>query len=192
MVNQLNLLGYSQSTIRCYVQELAQFLYFIKDKKASKCKLEDITEFLLHCLSALKLKENTIHSRINGIKFYFEEILKQPKIVLEIPRPKKQLKLPKALHSTEIKAIFNVTENLKHNTILKLCYGMGLRVSEIVQLKIYDIDSKNMRVHVQKGKGKKDRYVNLPESILSQLRKYYHEYKPKNIYLKGSMEGSIL
>ncbi|MFK7031150.1 tyrosine-type recombinase/integrase [Flavobacterium oreochromis] len=189
MVNQLNLLGYSQSTIRCYVQELAQFLYFIKDKKASECKLEDITEFLLHCLSALKLKENTIHSRINGIKFYYEEILKQPKIALEIPRPKKQLKLPKALHSTEIKAIFNVTENLKHNTILKLCYGMGLRVSEIVQLRIYDIDSKNMRVHVQKGKGKKDRYVNLPESILSQLRKYYHEYKPKEYLFEGQYGG---
>lgn len=187
--NHLKLIGYSQNTIRTYSLEFAQFLYFIKDKEASLCTIEDIKSFLLYCIGELKLKENTLHSRINGVKFYFEEVLKQPKIALEIPRPKKHLKLPKALNTQEVKRIFENVENLKHNTILKICYGMGLRLSEIVNLKIFDIDSKAMTVHIQKGKGKKDRYVNLPESILVQLREYYLAYKPKEYLFEGQYGG---
>ena len=69
--------------------------------------------------------------------------------------------------------------------MLKLCYGMGLRVSEIVNIKISDIDSKSMRVLIECGKGKKDRYVNLPQSILEQLRKYYRVYRPKKYLFEG-------
>ncbi len=78
-----------------------------------------------------------------------------------------------------------MTTNLKHNTMLKLCYGMGLRVSEIVNLKITDIDSKNMQVFIERAKGKKDRYANLPESILVQLRTYFKEYRPKKYLFEG-------
>ena len=85
----------------------------------------------------------------------------------------------------DIKKIFELTINIKHNTMLKLCYGMGLRVSEIVQIKITDIDSKNMQVFIERAKGKKDRYVNLPESILMQLRIYFKEYKPKKYLFEG-------
>ncbi len=77
--------------------------------------------------------------------------------------------LPKALQLSEVKSLLNHTENLKHNTILKLIYGMGLRVSVIINFKIEHIDSKAMRVFIVRGKGKKDRYVNLPESILPQF-----------------------
>jgi integrase/recombinase XerD len=78
-----------------------------------------------------------------------------------------------------------VTANLKHSTMLKLCYGMGLRVSEIVNLKITDIDSKNGQVFIERAKGKKDRYVNLPESILEQLRRYYVHYRPRQYLFEG-------
>ncbi|MGK4568084.1 tyrosine-type recombinase/integrase [Flavobacterium sp. 3HN19-14] len=73
--------------------------------------------------------------------------------------------------------------------MLKLCYGMGLRVSEVIALKIADIDSKNMQVLVERGKGKKDRYANLPVSILEQLRHYYLMYKPKNYLFEGEDGG---
>jgi integrase/recombinase XerD len=89
------------------------------------------------------------------------------------------------ISTKDIKKLFEVTENLKHNTMLKLCYGMGLRVSEIINLKITDIDSGNMQVLVEKSKGKKDRYVNLPESILLQLREYYKVYKPVKYLFEG-------
>ncbi len=89
--------------------------------------------------------------------------------------PKKPSILPKVIDTKDIKKLFAVTANLKHNTMLKLCYGMGLRVSEIVNLKITDIDSQRMQVLVEQSKGKKDRYINLPQSILEQLRAYYKQ-----------------
>ncbi len=189
LIDLLTLKGYSQSTLRCYTLELAQFLYFLKDKNVKNCTEKDLQDYLLYCITSLKLKENSLHSRINGIKFYFEQVLRQEKIFVEIPRPKKQLKLPKALNIDEVRRIFEVTHNLKHNTLLKLCYGMGLRVSEIIHLKIVDIDSKSMRVFIERGKGKKDRYVNLPESILEPLRRYYIAYKPKEYLFEGQYGG---
>ena len=89
------------------------------------------------------------------------------------------------IHASDIKKIVDATDNLKHNTMLKLCYGMGLRVSEIIQMKIKDIDSKNMQVLVARAKGKKDRYVNLPESLLEQLRQYFKAYRPKEYLFEG-------
>lgn len=189
LIQQLQLKAYSQKTIRCYAIEFAQYLYFLKDKNANLCTEIEIKNFILHCINTLKLKENTLHSRINAIKFYYEQVLFQKKIFFEIPRPKKQLKLPKSLNINEVKKLFEVTKNLKHNTILKLCYGMGLRLSEITNIKIVDIDSVAMRVHIQCGKGKKDRYVNLPESILEQLRDYYKMYKPKEYLFEGQYGG---
>lgn len=88
-------------------------------------------------------------------------------------------------NAKDIKKLFEVTTNLKHNTMLKLCYGMGLRVSEIVNLKITDIDSKNLQVFIERAKGKKDRYANLPKSILEQLRSYFVQYKPRKYLFEG-------
>jgi site-specific recombinase XerD len=111
--------------------------------------------------------------------------LKRPRLVFDIPRPKKPMLLPKALNKDEIKKIFSVTQNIKHNLILKLVYGMGLRVSEIVNLKIEHIDSNTMQVLVACAKGKKDRYVNLPTSVLVEMREYYKIYKPKTFLFEG-------
>ncbi|HSD13973.1 MAG TPA: tyrosine-type recombinase/integrase [Flavobacterium sp.] len=189
LVHQLKLKGYSPNTIRAYAHEFAQYLYYLKDFNANECGDKEVRGYLLFCIDDLKLTENTLHSRINAVKFYYEKVLFQEKIFLEIPRPKKQSKLPKSLNMHEIRKILDATENLKHNTMLKLCYGMGLRLSEILNLKISNIDSKNMRVHIERGKGKKDRFVNLPDSILDQLRTYYIEYKPKVYLFEGQFGG---
>ncbi|WP_448528545.1 tyrosine-type recombinase/integrase [Raineya sp.] len=185
LVETLELKAYSTSTIKTYRNEFAQLLYLLKDYDVNDLDSEKLRSYFLYCIKFLKLSESTLHSRINAIKFYFEQVLKRPKIFLEIPRPKKHQNLPKALTAKDIQKIFEVTTNLKHNTILKLVYGMGLRVSEIVGLKITDIDSENMRVLIEKAKGKKDRYVNLPHSILEQLRSYWLAYKPKVYLFEG-------
>uniref|UniRef100_UPI004048F5BB tyrosine-type recombinase/integrase n=1 Tax=Flavobacterium sp. TaxID=239 RepID=UPI004048F5BB len=187
--NQLQLKGYSKNTLRCYISEFSQYLTYLQDQNCADCGATEVRNYLLYCINELKLQENTIHARINAIKFYYEQVLFQPKIFLEIPRPKKHSKLPKALNKNEVKSIFLVTENLKHNTMLKMCYGMGLRMSEIINLKISNIDSQTMSVHIERGKGKKDRFVNLPNSILEQLRTYYKEYKPKEYLFEGQYGG---
>lgn len=190
LVNQLQLFGYSANTIRTYIHDFAQYLYYLNEKSAKSCTITDVQNYLLYCINTLKLAENTLHSRINGIKFYYEKVLHQPQLLLDLPRPKKQLILPKALHLSEVKTLLDKTENLKHNTILKLIYGMGLRVSEVVNLKIEHIDSKAMRIFIVRAKGKKDRYANLPESILPQLRAYYKMYQPKEYLFEGQYGGA--
>lgn len=137
------------------------------------------------------ISENYLHSRINAIKFYFEKVLHRPKIFIDIPRPKKPQLLPKALNTNEIQKIIEVTENIKHRLIIQLAYGMGLRVSEIVAIKIEDIDSKTMKVFIKRAKGKKDRVVNLPESVLEELRLYYKEYRPEIFLFEGQFGNAL-
>lgn len=144
----LVLKGYAKNTIKTYSIEFAQLLYLLKDFPIQKLTPEKLQSYFLYCHQKLKLSENQIHSRMNAIKFYFEKILHRPKMFFDIPRPKKQKKLPKTLNLEEIKKLFKVTTNLKHLMILKLCYGMGLRVSEIVNLKVEDIDSERKMVHI--------------------------------------------
>jgi integrase/recombinase XerD len=185
----LQLKAYSENTIRTYQNEFAQLLQIIKAKNVDELDAERLRSYFLYCVKTLKLSENTIHSRLNAVKFYFEQVLHRDKFFFDIPRPKKPSILPKVINVKDIKKLFAVTTNLKHNTMLKLCYGLGLRVSEIVNLKITDIDSKNMQVFIERAKGKKDRYANLPESILEQLRDYFREYRPKIYLFEGQFGG---
>ena len=189
--DMLILKGFSTNTIKTYSIEFAQLLYIIKDFPVQNLSPEKLKSYFLYCVKELQLSENQIHSRMNAVKFYFEKVLHQEKIFFDIPRPKKPLLLPKSLNTEEIKKLFSVIENQKHQLILRLCYGMGLRVSEIVNLKIEDIDSVANRVLIQRSKGKKDRYVNLPETTLTEMRNYYRQYKPKEYLFEGQFGGHL-
>ncbi len=185
LVNALEVRAYSPNTIKTYKNEFAQLLYVLKSYPVNELSAEKLKAYFLYCLRELKHTENQVHSRFNAIKFYFEKVLMRGKLFLEIPRPQKPSKLPKVINAADIKKMLSTVTNIKHNTMLKLCYGMGLRVSEIVNLKVSDIDSKRLQVLVERAKGKKDRYVNLPESILDQLREYYKQYRPKTYLFEG-------
>ena len=185
MVEQLQLKAYSPNTLKTYKNEFAQLLHVLKDKNVNDLDAERLRSYFLYCTNTLKLSENTLHSRINAVKFYFEQVLKREKFFYEIPRPKKPQILPKVINAQDIKKLFEVTTNPKHLMMLKLCYGMGLRLGEIVALKVTDIDSKNMQVFIERAKGKKDRYINLPETVLVPLRAYYVAYKPKKYLFEG-------
>ena len=190
MHETLLLKAYSPNTIRTYCVEFSQLLYLLKDVPVETLTADCLRSYFLYCVTKLQLSENIIHSRMNAVKFYFEQVLHREKIFFEgIPRPKKKSSLPKVISKSDIVKIFAQLENPKHLLMLKLCYGMGLRVSEIVNLKITNIDSKRMLVHIEAAKGKKDRYVTLPSSILDDLRSYYRTYKPKAYLFEGQYGG---
>ena len=176
---QLNLKSYSPSTIRTYSNEFVQFLNTIKTRSATDFTQDRIKDCLQYCHLQLKLSENTLHSRINALKFYYEQVLGRDKFFWEIPRPKKQLLLPKLLNENELRKLFNALVNKKHKAMLFTAYSSGLRVSEIVNLKLADIDSGRMQMRVARAKGKKDRYVNLSPVLLDILRNYVLTYKPR-------------
>jgi integrase/recombinase XerD len=188
-VEQLQLKAYSPNTIRTYSVEFAQLLYVLKNNPVDQLTPERLRSYFLYCIRELNTTENQLHSRINAIKFYFEQVLKRDKFFFEIPRPKKPSTLPKVIDAADVKKMLGTIENIKHRVMLKLCYGMGLRVSELVNIKISDIDSKRMQVLIRQGKGKKDRYVNLPQSVLVEMRDYFKTYKPKDFLFEGMYGG---
>lgn len=181
---------YSQNTMRTYSVEFAQLLYIIKNHPVKNLSPERLRSYFLYCHEELKLSESEIHSRMNAIKFYFEQVLHRPKMFIDIPRPKKRLTLPKMLTKAEVKKIIDATDNPKHKLMLQICYGMGLRVSEVAALKLSDIDSAEKIVRIEQGKGKKDRIAVLPESLIPQMRAYYLEYRPKVYLFEGQYGGS--
>ena len=181
MEQLLKLKAYSASTIRTYLNEMSQLLAMIKDIPADELKPEHMKRYLVYCYEKLELKENTLHSRINAMKFYYEQVLGREKFFWEIPRPKKPLLLPKLLNETELAKLFNALTNKKHKAMLFTIYSAGLRVSEIVNLRIRDIDSQRMQIFIERAKGKKDRVVNLSPVLLDILRGYIKSYKPRPI-----------
>jgi integrase/recombinase XerD len=179
MTERLKLKAYSESTIRIYLSEMAQLLQALGNIPADELTPEHLKRYLIYCYDQLKLKENTLHSRTNSMKFYYEQVLGREKFFWEIPRPKKQLILPKILSENEVAMVFNALTNLKHKAMLFTAYSAGLRVSEIGSLKIKHVDSGRMQIRIENAKGKKDRYVNLSPVLLDILRRYVEIYKPR-------------
>lgn len=158
----LQLKNYSTSTQKTYLGEFSQFLQYFESKNPKELSHKEINQYFWHCIHKLKLSENQVHSRINAVKFYYRFVANSPIKLDLVIRPKKKEMLPEVLSKKEVKALLETIENPKHLLMLKLCYGMGLRVSEIINLKIKDISSQRMQVHIRCAKGKKDRMVNLP------------------------------
>ena len=177
-LQQLALKSYSASTVRTYSNELTQYFRALKNKPAVSADPDLLRRYFQYCYDTLKLSEATLHSRINAVKFYYEQVLGREKFFWEIPRPKKPFQLPKVLSEQEIGRLFNAVSNIKHKAILFTAYSAGLRVSEVVHLKIRDVDSDRMQLFIERAKGKKDRYVNLSILLLDVLRAYLVKTKP--------------
>jgi len=186
----LRLKGYSASTMKTYTNEVAVFLKTIKDHAADNFNTKRLKDYLNYCAGELKLNEHTLHSRMNALKFYFEQVLKREKFFWDIPRPKKPLQLPKVLSREEIAALLKTIENLKHKTMIMLGYGCGLRVSEITALQLTDLDEDRRLLIVRKAKGKKDRVISLSPALLVMLREYKTKYKPSGFLFEGQYAGS--
>jgi site-specific recombinase XerD len=184
MRDHLILKAYSKSTMKTYLNEMHQFLYRLGNILADDLTPDHLKKYLVFCFEKLKLSENTLHSRINALKFYYEQVLHRDRFFWEIPRPKKPLQLPKLLNESELSRLFNALTNKKHKAMLFTAYSAGLRVSEIVALKLAHIDSERMQILVENAKGKKDRYVNLSPVVLDILRAYIKQYTPRpKVYL---------
>jgi site-specific recombinase XerD len=178
-IQQLKLRAYSPSTIRTYRGEFLQLLQLLKNRPVHELSTDEVKRYMVYAIEKQGIRENTAHSRLNALKFYFEQVLGKEKFFWEIPRPKRPLVLPSVLSETELSKLFNALKNKKHKAMLFSIYSAGLRVSELVNLKIADIDSGRMQIFIQQAKGKKDRYVNLSPVLLDILRRYMLEYKPR-------------
>ncbi len=188
---QLQLKAYSINTIRTYKTEVNIFLQLLGNTNAANLTIEDLRRYIHYCINKLQLTENTIHSRLNALKFLYEQVLGKERFFIELPRPKKHLQLPKVLGQHELRKLFAAPKNLKHKAILFIAYSAGLRVSEVINLRLQDIDREREQLFIHCSKGKKDRYVRLSPMVLDVLEQYYKKsvIKPTNYLFEGPEKG---
>ncbi|MGF7185522.1 site-specific recombinase XerD [Desulfitispora alkaliphila] len=191
MGNELKLRGYSNKTIKVYSSHVRRLVrhFDVHPKKINK---DQIKQYLLLMMEEKEVSHSYLNQVISAIKFYYSKVLNISNLALDLPRPKKEKKLPDILSEEEIIEIIENVENPKYRVILLLIYSAGLRIGEVVRLKINDIDSKRNLIHVRNGKGCKDRYTVLSTVTLEALRIYVANYKPDNWLFPGVESGKHL
>jgi site-specific recombinase XerD len=176
---------YSFNTARNYTSLFAAFMHFFCGKPLLEINEHDITAYLHHIVKK-GMSPSYQNQVVNAIKFYYEQVLDMPQRFYDIGRPRKERKLPMVLSEEEITALISVTTNIKHKAIIVTLYSCGLRLSELLGLKLKDIQSDRKVLFIRNGKGKKDRTTVLSEKTLELLRKYYLAYRPKQYLFEGA------
>jgi integrase/recombinase XerD len=148
-----------------------------------------ITQYLLYLAKTLECSRVKCKMAAQSISFFMRHVAKRPYVIPTVIYPRPANKLPAVMLPEEIMKMIDGVQNLKHRTILMLLYSTGMRLSEIANLRIADIDSKNMRIKIVQGKGCKDRYTILSEQVLLELRAYYIIYRPKEYLFNGYRPG---
>jgi len=181
---KLELKRYALNTCKIYISLFEKFINQYPDKaiiELSELEIRNYLQLLIH-----QNKSNSyINQSINSIKFYYEVVMEMPNRFYSIERPRKEQKLPQVLSKEEILLIIDHTNNIKHRCIISLLYSAGLRRSELLNLKIEDIDSKRMLIHIKNAKNNKDRFSLLSIKVLQDLRTYYRKWKPKEYLFEG-------
>ena len=165
---------YSPSTVSTYLACLKNFFIYFNLQNTEDLSKEELLIYLEHLVKK-GYSKSAQNQHINAIKFYYEKFLEREKQYYYIDRPIKDKKLPIVLSKEEVQLLFNQIQNLKHRTILVLIYSCGLRISELINLRIKDIDTKRMLIQIRNSKGNKDRQVQLTNQILSLIKKYYNK-----------------
>lgn len=183
-LDKLELKKYADNTVKTYVHHFECFINHYHDIAPTDINENEVREYL-----KILVRENRsnsyINQSINSIKFYYEAVMGMPNRFYAIERPRKQRQLPKVLSKQEIMDLIEATNNIKHRCIVSLLYSSGLRRSELLKLKIEDIDGKRMLITINGAKGNKARITVLSPSLLKELRIYYKEYRPRTYLFEG-------
>jgi site-specific recombinase XerD len=177
-LTKLELKRYSYNTAKTYISLFEKFINRFYEIPVNHLTEIEIRQYLKE-LHDLELSNSYLHQMVNSIKFYFEIVLDMPSRMYTIERSRLEKKLPKVLSIEEIKSLIENTNNIKHKCIISLLYSAGLRRSELLNLKVNDIDSKRMLIYIGNAKGNKDRYTLLSEATLTDLREYFKQWRPK-------------
>lgn len=180
---------YSQSAISSYTHMVGNFLGFVKDKKIQEIVLEDLHRYNYEVIVKLKYSISYQRQFTGALKMFFEKINSSKIEVEDLMRPKKEESLPTVLSVEQVKKILEVTYNIKHKTILSILYSSGLRVGELLKLKLHDVRFDRMLINVKMAKGKKDRVVKLSKASVYLLGQYLKKYRPVNYLFEGRNKG---
>jgi len=177
MIQDMQLRRFSPHTQEAYVRAVAGLAQFYH-QSPDQLNPEQVRAYLLHLMVKRQLSWSSCNVVASGLQFFYSVTLAQKGVHLEIPPRKTPHILPEILSAQELERLFLAPKNLKQRTLLMTTYAAGLRVSEVVHLKIHDVDSQRMLIRVEQGKGRKDRYTILSPRLLRELRQYWKQYRP--------------
>jgi integrase/recombinase XerD len=178
MLDEIQRRNFTESTKRAYlriIEDLARHFHRPPDQLGP----EHIREYITHLFRDKKLADNSVNQAVGALRFFFVKMLKRPWSVEDTPYPKKRMRLPVILSRDEVARLIESASNQFHHTILMTLYATGVRRTELAHLKVTDIDSGRMVLHIQNGKGRKDRDVVLSPHLLEELRQHYRRLPRK-------------
>jgi len=186
---KLKELRYSEKTLKTYRTLFEEFINYYHKFDINRIDESMVTAFLRYLVIERKVSTSYQNQAINAVKFYYERVLGGQRKVYFVERPRKEKTLPNVMSEKEVGDLLKATENIKHKAILMLAYSAGLRLGELINVRLTDIDSGRMQIRVEQAKGKKDRYTLLSVRLLEILRTYFMAYKPKKWLFEGATGG---
>lgn len=185
MLEELQRRNYSPKTIRYYLSTVADFAKHF-GKSPDKLGPDQMRSYHAYLLRDRKLAVETVVARVAALRFFFIRTLKRPEFRDDLPYPKRHRKHPVVFSTEEMATLINAARSLRHRALLMVLYGTGLRRAELAMLKVANIDSSRMTIHVEFGKGGKPRYIPLSPVLLDTLREYWRREKPRGWLFQGT------
>lgn len=182
--------NYSNSTILNYESQINYFLTYFRDKEIRNLTQQEVKTYLIDRLTRQKITYSTQNVAINAIKMYFEIIYKRFIDIQELPRPRRERRLPNVLSKEDIESIISCITNFKNRLLISLFYGCGLRASEAIKLRKTDIDFDRKLIYVRRAKGKKDRIVPIPENLIDELRMQIRRDRKNEFLFQGQIKNN--
>lgn len=185
----LMLKRYSWRTVKSYKNCFRQFIRYFDYIKPSHLSTQQMNQYLFHMIKDRNISESHQSQILSAIKMFYNEVVFQPEKMQGLHQPKKASKLPQVLTEQEVVRLLKATDNLKHKCILMVIYSGGLRLGEVVNLRISDLQPENNRVFIRNGKGKKDRCTLLSDKVIVLLKEYLELYRPVDWLFEGATGG---
>lgn len=186
MERDLQIRGFSPCTQQCYLGRVREFVrYFMRPP--DRLAIDEINRYQHHLTRERKVSWAVFNQSVAALRFFYGTTLQKDWDIKRIPYQKTGRKLPIVLSQQEVKTLLETPRNIKHRAILMTTYAGGLRVSEVVGLRVTDVDSQRMTLRVEQGKGRKDRYVMLSAKLLGVLREYWKAVRPQQWLFPGQI-----
>jgi integrase/recombinase XerD len=188
MLEELQRRNYAKTTVQYYIQTIEQFAKYFR-KRPDQLNQQHIRTYQTYLLHERKLHPHSVKRHLAALRFFFVKTLRRPYGLDDTPYPKVPRRLPAILTVEEVTRLIDAARNLTDRTMLMVLYSTGMRNAELRHLQVRDIDSRRMVIHIQHGKGGRDRYVPLSARLLETLRVYYRWMRPKTWLFPGMIQN---
>jgi integrase len=190
MINAMHMHGFSPRTHDSYLAAVRDLAKFTR-RSPDTLEPADLTRYFEHLVLERQLAPASVRLIYNGLRFLYLQVLAWPALDLEVTLPKRPQRIPGLLTRAEVAVILEACVKPRERTMLTVCYGCGLRLAEVLALRVADIDGERKLLRIEQGKGAKDRLVPLSPTLLEELRAYWRLYRPHELLFPGRTGGPL-